>query len=615
MNDETDQVDGSAQGQQPSALCERLFRRYSEPIGIINVREAERLYERITGWIAGRYALLEQLMSRYRMDDLSGDGQPFVLEQSFWEMINASSTPAPGGVLPSQTVSLPLLSRSISPAAPTSTPIKPSVAPPMDSSNEPSPSASTKFRVSRRPPPVSTMDQADDWQSGGDATLKSAEAAHKPAASQSQTETRELRTDTSSLPLQPSSLHRQMNAGHEAEVTNLPLADAARPVSVNQQPPRQPMEAAQADEAASPPAQQTAVAREITSRLADVISPPEPPQLELAQSSPPQTRPPAGASRDASERTADAAHEAEGSGPSSVDAVRPVRVDQATTEPPVESPAAEATQSAEEARSVKETPSAKQPTVAREIISKSAEVIPSPDPLLLKDDSATQQMNEPQSIPAIQSDRTMESHSPTVAAELSLTPPDAVKPDNEEPLQFRTPVSVQDSSQDLSALQRTVEINRSTRQDEPGEPLDMALASSPAQTAQSDAASASSRLQESSSTAAQSVPPMAIEMRREPVHSQPVDFIWREGDDAAAEIALRQSGGSAPPIAYGFDSSIATPFSSPPAQRATQPLTQEQSNQVNLEKIPDHVINSISQQVIRALSRILIVERERKGIR
>jgi hypothetical protein len=611
MNDESDQVDGSAHEQQTSALCERLFRRYSEPIGIINVREAERLYERIIGWVAGRYALLEQLMSRYRMDDLSGDGQPFVLEQSFWEMINASSTPAPGGVLPSQTVSLPPLSRSISPAAPTSTLIKTSVAPPMDSSNEPSPSASTKFRVSRRPLPVSTMDQADDWQSGGDTILKAAEAAHKPAASQSQTETRELRADTSSLPLQPSSLHQQMDAGHETEVTNLPLADAARPMSVNQPPTRQPMEAPQADAAASPPAKQTAVAREIASRLADVISPPEPPQLELAQSSPPQARPPAGASRDASERIADAAHEAEGSGPSSVDAVRPVRVDQATTEPPVESPAAEATQSAEEARSVKETPSAKQPAVAREIISKSAEVIPSPDPLLLKDDSATQQMNEPQSIPAIQSDRAMENHSPTVAAEIPLAPPDAVKPDNEEPLQFRTPVSLQASS----ALQRTVEINRSTRQAESGEPIDMALPSSPAQTAQSDAASAPSRLQESSSNAAQSVPPMAIEMRREPVHSQPVDFIWREGDDAAAEIALRQSGGSAPPIAYGFDSSIATPFSSPPAQRATQPLTQEQSNQVNLEKIPDHVINSISQQVIRALSRILIVERERKGIR
>src|SRR3977135_4033567 len=112
MNDEPDQVDGSAHGPQTSALCERLFRRHSESIGIINVREAERLYERIIGWIAGRYSLLEQLLSRYRMDDLSGDGQPFVLEQSFWEMINASSAPAPGSALPSQTVSLPPLSQS-----------------------------------------------------------------------------------------------------------------------------------------------------------------------------------------------------------------------------------------------------------------------------------------------------------------------------------------------------------------------------------------------------------------------------------------------------------------------------------------------------------------------
>src|SRR3977135_3854708 len=94
MNDEPDQVDGAAHGPQTSALCERLFRRHSESIGIINVREDERLYERRIGW--------------------RGAGQPFVLEQSFGEMINASSAPAPGSALPSQTVSLPLLSQSIS---------------------------------------------------------------------------------------------------------------------------------------------------------------------------------------------------------------------------------------------------------------------------------------------------------------------------------------------------------------------------------------------------------------------------------------------------------------------------------------------------------------------
>ena len=107
---------------------------------------------------------------------------------------------------------------------------------------------------------------------------------------------------------------------------------------------------------------------------------------------------------------------------------------------------------------------------------------------------------------------------------------------------------------------------------------------------------------------------MAAEMQREPVNSQPVDFIWREGDDAAADIARQQSGVSGPPTAPGFKRSASTPLSSLD-QRVAQPPPPEQSQPVNLEKLPDHVINTISQQVIRALSRILTVERERKGIR
>src|SRR5205085_12565242 len=179
MNDEADQLEGSAHGQPMSALCERLFRRHSESIGVINVREAEQHYERIMGWIADRYALLELLLRRYRIDDWSGDGQPFVLGQSFWSMIDAAPTPAPGDASPSPTVSLPPVSRSALPEAGPAMSLKTSVAPPVDSGDEAAPFAPAKFRVSRRPPPVSDIERSDDWQRGDGAARQSATASHQ----------------------------------------------------------------------------------------------------------------------------------------------------------------------------------------------------------------------------------------------------------------------------------------------------------------------------------------------------------------------------------------------------------------------------------------------------
>ena len=108
---------------------------------------------------------------------------------------------------------------------------------------------------------------------------------------------------------------------------------------------------------------------------------------------------------------------------------------------------------------------------------------------------------------------------------------------------------------------------------------------------------------------------MAAEMQSEPLHSRPADLVWRAGDEAATETAFRQPGGTAPPSVNRFDAPVPTPFSSTSDQRAAPPATQEQGGQADLEKIPDHVINRISQQVIRTLSRLLVVERERKGIR
>jgi hypothetical protein len=57
---------------EPSALIERLLRRYTEPIGIIDVRHAQAHHARIAGWIEARFPLLIELAARH---GLSGEGE------------------------------------------------------------------------------------------------------------------------------------------------------------------------------------------------------------------------------------------------------------------------------------------------------------------------------------------------------------------------------------------------------------------------------------------------------------------------------------------------------------------------------------------------------------
>jgi hypothetical protein len=643
MNDEPDQLEGSAHGEPVSALCERLFRRHSEPIGVINVREAEQHYERIMGWIADRYALLELLLRRYRIDDWSGDGQPFVLGQAFWSMIDAAPTPAPPGALLSPTVSLSPASQPALPEASSARSLKTSVAPPVDSGDEAAPSAPAKFRVSRRPPPVSDIERSDDWQSGGGAARQSATASHQadegqpthqqatPSSFTAQVESDKRQpplslelAQTSPAQARPPAGERTTAAAHDG-VSESPSVDAARPARTVQASAEQPVEAQAAEERQSaggaptaehdgvsespsvdaarpasadqaPNAKPLVAAREIGQKAAGRVPPSEPPQLELAQSSP--ARPPAGERLGADEKTVNAEHDGVSESPS-VDAARPARTVQASAEQPVEAQAAEERQSAGGA------PTAEPLAIAREITGRTAEATRPPDPLLLKEDSATRQTSRPQPTQAVESGRATESPSPDAAAESRVAPHD------KQPLPLRAPAA----SPDSPALRRAVEIKPAAGQAERGEPIDLAVASSPAQTAPRGALSAPSRSPESSSHAAPSGPPMAAEMQSEPLHSRPADLVWRASDEAATETAFRQPGGTAPPAVNRFDASAPTPFSATPDQRAAQPATQEQGGQADLEKLPDHVINRISQQVIRTLSRLLVVERERKGIR
>jgi hypothetical protein len=751
MKDESDQVERSQLSPQSSALCERLLRRHTEPIGIINVREAERLYERIVGWIAGRLALVEYLMSRYRIDDLSGDGQPLVMEQSFWEMIKASATPAQSGSLPSQSISSPPVIQYSSREVQERAPIKTSVAPVVDSDTDPSPPASTKFRVSRRPPQPPEADQAGDLKSQDEAALKSAIAPLKPDEGQLKTEPQELRDAASSKTIQPSPTDKQeasssLTAREEIETRQTPsqleLAQTL-PVQSNeeQQPAKRPavvreitgeptdaiprsepsqLELAQASppqprltaperepagertanaerkpETGAPsssdvvrlerasqsateqsseeaqaaeerqPAKRPAVAREITGEPTDAIPRSEPSQLELAQASPPQPRLTAPEREPAGERTANAGRKPEAGAPSSSGVASHDRASQPATE-----------QSSEEAQAAGEQQPAKQPAVVREITGEPTDAIPRSEPSQLElaqasppqprpaagerehadektanaereylasqplssdavrqeraSQPATEQSSEeaqaaeeqqPAKRPAVareitnvsQSRRATpgdiapESPSPQEAAETTIEQPRAVKSTGS-----RSPVSPQDSP----AAQTSVEINRSTRQTEQGKPIDPALTFSSAPTAERDASSVVSQSQKSASVSPQSGSQTATEIPGEASNSKHVDFIWRDGSDAAAaEIEMRQRGDSAPRASHRFDGSASSLSSSPSDRPVAQEKPQGQGGQIDLEKIPDHMINSITQQVIRALSRILTVERERKGIR
>ncbi len=56
---------------QPSALIQRLAQRRTEPLGIIDVRQPEKIYNRTAGWVAQRFALLDGLKFRYSGEDNS----------------------------------------------------------------------------------------------------------------------------------------------------------------------------------------------------------------------------------------------------------------------------------------------------------------------------------------------------------------------------------------------------------------------------------------------------------------------------------------------------------------------------------------------------------------
>src|SRR5712692_5443472 len=70
MQDSATQVDTDAGEADPSTgLVERLLRRRTEPLGVIDVRQPQQQYERTAGWVAQRFALLDHWKTRYGSDE------------------------------------------------------------------------------------------------------------------------------------------------------------------------------------------------------------------------------------------------------------------------------------------------------------------------------------------------------------------------------------------------------------------------------------------------------------------------------------------------------------------------------------------------------------------
>jgi hypothetical protein len=80
MKDSSHQVAATdSDVRQSVEPTERLLRRHKAPIGLVDVKHAERLYDRTAGWVAGRFALLDHWQTRYGSHDAAAiSNSPFV---------------------------------------------------------------------------------------------------------------------------------------------------------------------------------------------------------------------------------------------------------------------------------------------------------------------------------------------------------------------------------------------------------------------------------------------------------------------------------------------------------------------------------------------------------
>jgi hypothetical protein len=138
----------------PSPLTQRLARRATEPLGVIDTRRPQRLYSRTAGWIAQRFALLDDLKFRHGASDEAGPQSTSLVfakspEHQFLETFGGfpNATDFPLTAEKSETV---MPSRESSASAAASSPAT-VLAKSSSPSSQTRISSGEKFRVSRRP--------------------------------------------------------------------------------------------------------------------------------------------------------------------------------------------------------------------------------------------------------------------------------------------------------------------------------------------------------------------------------------------------------------------------------------------------------------------------------
>ena len=132
------------QSLQSSLLSQRLNRRRTEPLGVINLRQFQNQYVGLPGWIAQRSALLNQLQTRHnsREDELGESARRVFLTLPQ----GASAEPAPN---------FPPLAQSFAARAESAAPVKRSASVPLPTE---------KFRVSRKATLLMAKPDASSFQ-------------------------------------------------------------------------------------------------------------------------------------------------------------------------------------------------------------------------------------------------------------------------------------------------------------------------------------------------------------------------------------------------------------------------------------------------------------------
>jgi hypothetical protein len=93
MTDSSSQSDSQSNDLIVSDLYQRLVKRATEPMGVIDVRYGQQKYYRIAQWLTGRSSLFADLMKRYAVEEATAYGEhPLAVQRALDQTGNLFST-------------------------------------------------------------------------------------------------------------------------------------------------------------------------------------------------------------------------------------------------------------------------------------------------------------------------------------------------------------------------------------------------------------------------------------------------------------------------------------------------------------------------------------------